>query len=344
MKIKELEPQQGYESLHYCEDEASGLRSLISIHSTLHGPAAGGCRFFDYETLNHAIIDAQRLAKGMTYKNRAANLPLGGGKSVILGKHKTPEMMRAFGRFVDSFDGRYYTAEDVGVSTKDMQFAAENSKYVAGLEIGDFASGDPSPVTAEGVFICLKHAVNVHLGRSELTGLKVAVQGLGHVGWYVAKFLHEAGANLFVTDIDPLRVTKAEKAFSAQGVAPEDIYRQDVDVFAPCAMGSVLNPQTIKQLKATVVAGAANNQLSAPNMGDVLQRMNVFYAPDYVVNAGGIVNASMEILKISDPSFAKSRMQELTATMDKIIALSKQQDIGLHTAADRYVEAQLVAA
>lgn len=341
MNITQLESPLGYESLHFCEDENSGLRALISIHSTQYGPAAGGCRLLNYSSLEEAKTDVQLLSKGMTYKNRSADLPLGGGKSVIIGKKKTPEIMRAFGKFVNFFEGKYYAAEDVGISPADLKFAAEETPYVAGLDNGEYASGDPSPVTAQGVSYCLKRAVEHRLGKSDLKKVRVSIQGLGHVGWYLAQHLHGAGAQLFVTDLNLKTVEKAVSQFGAQAVPLDEIYEIDVDVFAPCALGAILNHETLPKLKAKVVAGAANNQLAGPEIGDVLKRKNIFYAPDYVVNAGGIINAAMEILKCDDPAFAQSRLENLTVTLDRIIEISERENIGMHTAADNFVEAQL---
>lgn len=341
MKITQLPALAGYENLHYCEDNQSGLRALISVHSTKHGPSAGGCRFWNYASLDEAIVDVQRLSKGMTYKNRSANLPLGGGKAVIIGDKKTPEMMRAFGRFVDLLNGTYYTAEDVGISPSDMAFVAEETDYVAGLESGTFASGDPSPVTARGVFLCLQRAVEYRLGKNDLKGIRVAIQGLGHVGWHLAKLLHAEGAKLFVTDLNKQIIANAVEQFEATAVEPDEIYDVDADVFSPCAMGAVLTKKTVERLKVSVVAGAANNQLSKFEIGDLLKTRNIFYAPDYVVNAGGIINVSMEIQKISDPKYLEDRLIALPKTLDKIIAIAADQNIGMHAAADQFVEAQL---
>ncbi|MEW7009343.1 Leu/Phe/Val dehydrogenase [Lentilitoribacter sp. EG35] len=341
MNITEVDSLDGYEALHYCEDTDTGLRALISIHSTQHGPAAGGCRLWNYASLEEAKTDVQRLSKGMTYKNRSAQLPLGGGKSVIIGEKKTPEMMRAFGRFVDALDGRYFTAEDVGISPSDMEIVAEVTPYVAGLEKGEYASGDPSPVTAKGVFACLARSVEYRLGRSDLTNVKVAVQGLGHVGWHLASYLHNAGAQLLVTDLNNDLVKKAVAEFGAVAIPLDEIYAVEADVFAPCALGAVLNEETVDQLKVSVVVGAANNQLSGPDIGDLLNSKDIFYAPDYVVNSGGIINVAAEILKCDDPSFVSSRIESLTQTLDKIIELAERENIGMHSAADQYVEAQL---
>lgn len=341
MKITQLPALSGYENLQYCEDAKSGLRALISVHSTKHGPAAGGCRFWNYASLEEAINDVQRLSRGMTYKNRSANLPLGGGKAVIIGTKKTPEMMRAFGKFVDSLDGTYYTAEDVGISPSDMEIVSEETCYVAGLESGEFASGDPSPVTARGVYLCLKRAVEYKLGRSKLKGLRIAVQGLGHVGWYLAQMLYADGARLFVTDLNKEIITKAVDQFDATAIDLDDIYDVEADVFSPCAMGACLNIDTVSRLKVTVIVGAANNQLSEFKIGDLLKTKGIFYAPDYVVNAGGIINVSMEIQKINNPQYLEERLLALPKTLDMIIALANTKNIGMHAAADQFVEAQL---
>lgn len=341
MHYKEFKPDPGYEALHYCEDDATGMKALISIHSTKLGPAAGGCRLLNYKTLDDAKIDVQRLSKGMTYKNCAADLPLGGGKSVIIGDKKTPEMMRAFGKFINSLRGQYYTAEDVGVSPADMQFVSEETEFVAGLDNGEYASGDPSPVTAKGVFLCLERAVQHRLQKDSVKGTKVAIQGLGHVGWYLAKHLHEAGAELIVTDLNSDVVDKAVASFNAEAASLDAIYSVEADVFAPCALGAILNQETIPDFKFKVVAGAANNQLAAAEIGDLLKSKNIYYAPDYVVNAGGIINVAMEILKTSSSDFRNVRLNNLVKTLDQITAVSQSKKIGMHTAADEYVKSLL---
>lgn len=341
MKITHLNALEGYEKLHYCEDETTGLRALISIHSTKHGPAAGGCRFWNYASLDEAIVDVQRLSKGMTYKNRSANLPLGGGKAVIIGDKKTPEMMHAFGRFVETFKGAYYTAEDVGISPSDMAYVAEETDYVAGLESGEFASGDPSPITARGVYLCLKRAVAYKMGRQDLAGVKIAIQGLGHVGWHLAQMLHGDGAMLFVTDLNNETIANAVQQLGATAVSLDEIYDVEADVFAPCAMGACLDQDTVSRLKVSVVAGAANNQLAEFEIGNLLKSKTIFYAPDYVVNAGGIINVSMEIQKINDQSYLEDRLLALPKTLDKIITISDKKNIGMHAAANQFVDAQL---
>ncbi|MFY2824202.1 Glu/Leu/Phe/Val family dehydrogenase [Ruegeria sp. MALMAid1280] len=342
--IRELEPSAGYARLVEARDEQTGLHALVSIHSLKRGPAAGGCRMYDYADIKQAIFDVERLSRGMTYKNAAADLPLGGGKSVIIGDpktQKTPELMRAFGRFIDSLKGDYYTAEDVGVSPQDMAHVAEEAAYVAGLEGGAFASGDPSPVTARGVFLCLKQTLKHATGSDDLTGKKIAIQGLGHVGMSLAGMLHDAGAKLTVCDINDEAVRAAQANFDATVVSPGEILRQDVDVFAPCAMGGVLNPVAIAALKARFVVGAANNQLADDACGQHLKDAGILYAPDYIVNGGGIVNVAMEILEISDPDYRESRISGLATTLEKVFVRADELDQPPHVIADQLIEGRL---
>jgi leucine dehydrogenase len=344
MMIEDLTPGAGYERLLRCRDTATGLDALISIHSTKFGPAAGGCRMWDYDSVEDAIYDVERLSRGMTYKNVAANLPLGGGKSVIIGNsktQKTPELMRAFGRFVDTLQGSYYTAEDVGISSADMEYAAEESKYVAGLKSGEFASGDPSPVTARGVFLCLKRAVEHKLGVRDLVGVRVAIQGLGHVGMPLAEMLHDARAVLIVTDTNEEVLKDAETRLEATRVGLGAIYDVEADVFAPCALGGVLTPEVIDRLKVKVIAGAANNQLATPDCGALLRDKGILYTPDYIVNGGGIVNVAMEILQISDPIYGETRIKGLVETMDIILNRADETGGPVNEIADTFVEERL---
>src|SRR5438105_6309011 len=278
----------GHEQLVLCQDAASGYRGIIAIHSTVLGPALGGTRFWSYASDDEAIVDALRLARGMTYKNAVAGLNLGGGKSVIIGDNKTTSrelLFRAHGRFVDSLGGRYVTAEDVGTSTGDMDFVHMETDYVAGLA---GASGDPSPVTAHGVFRAIQASARYTWGSDALDGRTVAIQGCGNVGHNLALELVRAGAKLVVTDIDPERVNRVAHETGARAVATDDIYSQAADIFAPCALGAVINDQTIPRLKVQIVAGAANNQLLADRHGDELEARGILYAPDYVANAGGV--------------------------------------------------------
>ena len=288
----------GHELIVFEQDAAAGLRAIIAIHSTALGPAAGGCRMWPYETNAQALSDVLRLSRGMSYKNAIAGLPFGGGKAVIIAdprRHKTPELFEAFGRIVDSLGGRYVTAEDVGTSTADMASIARATRYVAGLgrALGE-AGGDPGPKTALGVFLGIQAAVRFELGRSDLEGTSVAVQGLGSVGYRLAGMLAAAGARLRVADVREAAVERACDELKASAVAIEDVLAEEVDVLAPCALGAVLNAQSIPRLRSRIVAGAANNQLAEEKDGQALLAAGVLYAPDYVINAGGIISVSRE--------------------------------------------------
>ncbi len=286
-----------HEEIIFCTDTRSGLRAIIAIHDTSLGPALGGCRMWPYGTENEAITDVLRLSRAMSFKNALAQLSTGGGKSVIIGdpkRDKSEALFHAFGRFVENLSGRYIVAEDVGTTVEDMSLIRSQTSHVMGFSAREGSSGDPSPITAYGVFCGLKAAVEFRFGRADLAGLRVAVQGIGHVGYQLCKYLHEAGAKLLVSDIHPAAVARAEADFGARAVAGEDIYSQDVDVFAPCALGAELNSRTIPQLRAQVVAGAANNQLECAEDGAKLAARNILYAPDYVINAGGVINLSYE--------------------------------------------------
>ena len=286
-----------HEEVIFCTDAKSGLRAIIAIHDTSLGPALGGCRMWPYDSESEAITDVLRLSRAMSYKNALAQLSTGGGKSVIIGdseRDKSEALFYAFGRFVENLGGRYIVAEDVGTTVADMNQIRSQTCHVMGFSARQGSSGDPSPVTAYGVFCGLRAAVEFRLGRADLEGLRVAVQGIGHVGYQLCKYLHEAGAKLLVSDIHGAAVSRAEAEFGARIVAGEDIYSQDVDVFAPCALGAELNSRTIPRLRAQIVAGAANNQLKRAEDGAELAARNILYAPDYVINAGGVINLSYE--------------------------------------------------
>lgn len=344
LQIKELTPAAGHERLVHGYDEATGLNALISIHSTVRGPAAGGCRMFDYATFEDAVHDVERLSRGMTYKNAGADLPLGGGKSVIIGapdKVKSPELMRAFGAFVDTIAGDYFTAEDVGISPQDLSYAAETSDFVVGLDGGPFASGDPSPHTAKGVFLSTKVAWQHLTGTDDLTGVRVAIQGLGHVGMSLAEQLYVAGAKLIVSDLRTDALEVARSRLGATVVDPSDIASQTADIFAPCAMGGALNDLTVPQLKVRAVVGAANNQLAGDHIGQALQDRGILYAPDYIVNGGGIINVAMEILKLRDPSFRQDRLAGVATTLRSIFAEAELTGELPHRIADTLIEQRL---
>jgi leucine dehydrogenase len=342
MKLFDTVAEMGHEQLVLCQDSASGYRGIIAIHSTVLGPALGGTRFWSYATDEEAIVDALRLARGMTYKNAVAGLNLGGGKSVIIGDNKTAfrEMIfRAHGRFVESLGGRYITAEDVGTSTADMDYVHMETDYVSGLA---GRSGDPSPVTAHGVFRAIQASAKECWGTDDLSTRTVALQGCGHVGYYLAKELHEAGAKLVVTDIDADRVKRVVNEFGARGVAADEIYSATADIFAPCALGAIINDKTIPQLKVEIVAGAANNQLLEERHGDALERRNIIYAPDYVANAGGVINVYSELAGwTSARSFRKA--DEIYETVRKVFEIAKVEKVPTYLAADRLAEQRIRA-
>ncbi|MDX1465188.1 MAG: Glu/Leu/Phe/Val dehydrogenase dimerization domain-containing protein, partial [Halomonas sp.] len=286
-----------HQQIVFGSDEASGLRAIIAIHDTTRGPALGGLRIFPYASDAEALTDVLRLSRGMTYKSALADLPLGGGKAVIIAdprRHKTPELLRAMGRLVDSLGGAYITAEDSGSSEDDMRLIAEATEHVGGLPRHGQASGDPSPFTAWGVYCALRSAVRHRLGRDDLTGLRVAVQGVGHVGAHLARHLHEAGARLVLTDVDSAALAHLAEELGAETVAPGAIVDAEVDVFAPCALGAALTEDVVARLTATVVCGAANNQLASPEMAERLQERGILYTPDYVANAGGVIEIAWQ--------------------------------------------------
>ncbi|EBA14271.1 glutamate/leucine/phenylalanine/valine dehydrogenase family protein [Roseobacter sp. SK209-2-6] len=319
-----------HEEIYRVEDPSVGLLGFIALHSTQLGPAAGGLRMRPYDSEAEALTDVLRLSEGMTYKNAAAGLTLGGGKAVIIGDpatQKTPELLRSFARAIHSLDGRYFTAEDMGMSPEDMAILAEETPYVAGLADGDYASGDPSPITARGIFNAIRTAKAHKTGSQNLKGCKIAVQGLGHVGWFLCELLQDAGASLIVTDVNAAQVTRAVEEFSATAVATDAIYGVDADIFAPCAIGGILNSETIPQLKVGIVAGGANNQLATPEDGAALHAAEILYAPDFVANGGGIINVATEIQRIADRvSFVEEKLAALDRSMAAILQKAKVED------------------
>lgn len=334
-----------HEQVSFFQDPVTGLRAIIAVHNTNLGPALGGCRMWNYETDEQALKDVLRLSRGMTYKAAITGLPLGGGKSVIIGdkKMKTPDLMRAMGRAVDTFRGKYIVAEDVGTSVEDMNFINSQTQHVVGISHGGQGSGDPSPTTALGVFMGLKAAVRHRLGKTDLRGLKVAVQGLGNVGYNLCRHLHDAGAQLFVTDIAADKIDMAGREFGATAVALNSIFDLDVDVFAPCALGGVINDETLPRIKAKVIAGAANNQLAEARHGDMLRSMNMLYAPDYVINAGGLISVYYEHLarkegKAYDRQQVLAHVEKIDATSESIFKRAEQEGISTAVAADRIAE------
>jgi len=313
-----------HESLHFFTDQPTGLQAIIAVHSTALGPAAGGCRRWSYASKSDALTDVLRLSRGMTYKNAVANLPFGGGKAVILATDSAPksaQLFAAFGRAVESLAGRYITAEDVGMSVEDMRHVREQTEYVTGLpQSGDGAGGDPSPWTALGVFLGIEAAVKVRLGKDSIDGLTVAVQGVGHVGANLCRLLHEAGANLIIADVDQDSLTQISAELPTDIVAPAEILYANADVLAPCALGNILTSATIPKIKAQVIAGAANNQLSTADDGARLSERNILYAPDYVINAGGIINVSHEYHGDSSDDRVRADIDKIPERLQAIFA------------------------
>jgi len=340
----ELMAEGGHEELVYWSEPESGYRGIIAIHDTTLGPALGGTRFWNYEDEHSAVVDALRLSRGMTYKAAIAGLGLGGGKSVIWGDSHTTNrepIFRAHGRAVESLGGRYITAEDVGTSPEDMQFVRMETEHVAGLP---GRSGDPSPVTAYGVYRGIKASAKVAFGDDSLAGRHVAVQGLGHVGHYLCEDLAQEGARLTVTDIDAERVQQAVERYGATAVERDAIYDVDADIFAPCALGAVINDDTIPRLKVRVVAGAANNQLANSRVhGQALHDKDILYAPDYVINGGGLINVYGERHGWSIEQ-SKEKAGHIYDTLLHIFELAKYEGMPTGLAADRIAEDRILAA
>ena len=311
-----------HESLHFIDDAATGLRAIIAIHSTHLGPAAGGARFWHYAEDSDALTDALRLSRGMSYKNAMAGLPLGGGKSVLLANEegsKSPELLAAFGRAVDSLGGRYVTAEDVGMSVKDMIEVRRQTQFVAGLPAeGGEVGGDPGPHTSLGVLLGLKAAVRRALGKDTVSGLHIALQGAGSVATGVALHAAAEGARLSIADVDQARAQKLADAAGGAVVAPEQILTLEADVLSPNALGAILTEESIAALRVPVVAGGANNQLATPEDGARLYERGILYAPDYVINAGGIINVCTEYLGDGDAALVRSRIEGIPDRLDQI--------------------------
>ncbi|MFE1243993.1 branched-chain amino acid dehydrogenase [Fictibacillus sp. NPDC058756] len=332
-----------YEQMVICQDKQSGLKAIICIHDTTLGPALGGTRMWTYDSEEAAIEDALRLARGMTYKNAAAGLNLGGGKTVIIGdpkKDKNEEMFRAFGRYIQGLNGRYITAEDVGTTVEDMDLIYQETPFVTGVSPAFGSSGNPSPVTAYGVYRGMKAAAMEAFGTDSLEGKVIAVQGVGHVAYTLCKHLHEEGASLIVTDINKEAVQRAVEDFGAKAVDIEDIYSVDCDIFAPCALGAIINDDTISKIKAKVIAGAANNQLKETRHGDALHEMGIVYAPDYVINAGGVINVADE-LNGYNRERALKKVETIYDNIASVIEISKRDNIPTYLAADRLAEERI---
>ena len=338
--IFEMMAEMGHEQLVFSNDAASGYRGLIAIHSTRLGTAVGGTRFWNYANEEEAIIDALRLSRAMTYKCAVAGMPLGGGKAIIIGDNKTHDrerLFRAHGRFVERLGGRYITAEDVGTSPADMEFVALETSYVGGL-VGK--GGDPSPWTGLGVFRAIQAAAQHKWHSDDLRDIRVAIQGFGNVGHSLARELHAAGARLIVSDVDTEKVKLAVDQFNAEIVSPDEVHSVDADVFAPCALGGVINDRTISELKAEIVCGGANNQLLEARHGGELEARGILYAPDYVANGGGVLSGGASVFGWP-PEKVRARVLAIYDTMLSIFEKAKAQGISTDKAADHLAERRL---
>jgi leucine dehydrogenase len=342
MELFNLLADQGHEQVVFCHEPSCGYKGIIAIHDTTLGPSLGGTRFWDYASDAEALIDVLRLSRGMTYKAAVAGLNLGGGKAVIIGDPRTTRrelIFRAHGRFIESLGGRYITAEDVGTSVGDMDYVSMETSFVSGLP---GKSGDPSPVTAYGTYQGMKAAALERYGSESLDGKTVAVQGAGNVGYHLCAHLAADGARLIVTDIDEERVARVVREFAAEPVEPDAIYSAAADIYAPCALGATINDETIPRLRVDIVAGAANNQLEDPRHGDELHRRGILYAPDYVINAGGVINVYGEV-KGWLPEQAMRKAEEIFGTLGRLFELSREEGLPTYQAADRIAEERIEA-
>ncbi len=335
----------GHEEVVFCHNKDAGLKAIIAIHNTVLGPALGGLRMWPYKTEQEAVNDVLRLSRGMTYKNAVAGLNLGGGKAVIIGdpsKDKSEALFRAFGRFVNSLNGRYITAEDVGIDVNDMEYVFRETEYVTGVHQVHGGSGDPSPFTAYGSLQGLMASLQARFGNEDVGKYSYAVQGCGHVGGEYIKLLREQGAKVFVTDINKEAVQRCVDELGCEAVGIDEIYDVQADVYSPCALGGTLNEQTIDRIKAKIICGPANNQLANNEIGDELQRRGVLYAPDYAVNAGGVMNVSLEIDGYNRER-AMRMMRTIYYNLGRIFEIAKSENIPTYQAADRLAEERISA-
>ena len=333
----------GHERVLFCSNPDVGLQAIIAVHSTTLGPGLGGVRMWPYSSTEEAFVDALRLSRGMTYKAAAAGLHLGGGKAVIIGdskKDKSEELFRAFGRYVESLGGLYITAEDVGTDMEDMEIIQHETRWVTGVSPELGGGGDPSPVTAFGTLQGIKAAVQFKLGEDSLKGRSVAIQGLGSVGGYLAKYLRDEGAKIFGTDIDADAVAHARDELGVEIVPPGEILEVECDVVAPCALGAVINDTSIPKLRCKIVAGAANNQLADDRHGQELHDRGILYAPDYVINAGGLINVYNELIGYNR-EIAMRMARGIYGNMVRVFEISRAQSIPTHVAADRLAEERI---
>lgn len=335
-----------HEQVVYCNDNDSGLKAIIAVHNTVLGPSLGGTRMWNYTNETEALIDVLRLSRGMTYKSSVAGLNLGGGKAVIIGdaaKLKNEALLRRFGKFINTLGGKYITAEDVSMNSRDMEIIHNETKYVSGLPVSMGGSGDPSPVTAYGVYVSMKASAKEVYGSDSLTGKKVLVQGLGNVGMHLVEHLHKEKAILSVYDINEGRVKQAVENFGAKAVSPDKMFDLDIDIYAPCALGASVNDDSLARLKCAIICGAANNQLADEKKhGDEVTKKGILYAPDFVVNAGGIINVYYE-LEGYVRERAMAHAEKIYDTTWNIIQVAKTEKIATYMAANRIAEKRIEA-
>ena len=344
MEITDI-PVEGYERVARCIDQESGLHALIAVHDTTLGPALGGLRFLNYASEEDALFDVVRLAKGMTRKSAVADTGLGGGKSVIIGDPETaksPELFRAMGRFVDNFGGSYITAEDMNISIADLRHVRETTPYVTGLSREEGGSGNPSPYTAYGCVVGIEAAAKHRYGSSDLAGKRILIQGVGAVGGEMARLLKERGADVIICDIKEDRVAALCEEFGYRSVSEENHLEEECDIYAPCARGAGINDETIPRLTCDIVAGCANNMLLEPRHGDELSQRGILYAPDYVVNAAGIINVSVERHEGGyNEEVAMEKIHRIADNLEEVFQLAEERGIGTHTAAQLLAELRI---
>ncbi|WEG73735.1 Glu/Leu/Phe/Val dehydrogenase dimerization domain-containing protein [Vagococcus intermedius] len=333
-----------YEQVVFCHDKSSGLKAIIAIHDTTLGPALGGCRMWPYETEEEALTDVLRLSRGMTYKNAAAGLNIGGAKTVIIGdpkKDKSEAMFRALGRYIEGLNGRYIIAEDVNTTVQDMNYMYEETNYVTGSTSSANGSGNPSPKTALGVYYAMKRTAKEVFGSDSLKGKTISVQGVGNVSYSLCEMLHEEGANLIVTDIFQESIDRAVNNLGATAVGPDEIYGVDADIFAPCALGGILNDETIPQLKVKAVCGSSNNQLlDIDKHGKMIEEAGIVYAPDYIANSGGVINVAEELTGYNEAK-ADEKIKEVYTQIGKVFEIAKREKITTAAAADHLAEERI---
>ena len=343
MEIMTAITEMGHEEVVFFHARDFGLKAIVAIHDTTLGPALGGCRMLPYKSDEEALYDVLRLSRGMTYKNSVAGLNLGGGKSVIIGDPKTDKteaFFRAFGRFLESLGGRYITAEDVNTAVEDMENIFQETSHVVGIPPAHGGSGDPSPFTALGTFRGIEAAVERKYGSRELKGLSFAVQGVGHVGMHLVDMLAKAGAKIYVTDTDEGRIKHAVDKHGAEAVGLDEIYETDAKVFSPCALGGSVNPKTLEKLKCEIIAGAANNQLDTDATGDELEKRGILYVPDYVINAGGVINVAIERQGYNRER-ATHQVNRIFDICMHVFSIAKHEGLPTYKAADHLAEKRI---